>query len=93
MMMSSDRLPFPLDLVLDPEAEGNAVAAFNEAWSALQSEGIVFSRHADEVETRELLARRIAKSARKGERSREKLRDAALFGLTKATIGVSPRFK
>jgi hypothetical protein len=92
-MTSSDRLPFPNDLSLDAEVEGNAVAAFHEAWTTLQSEGIVFSRHADEVETRELLARRIAKSARQGERSREKLRDAALFGLTKATIGVPPRFK
>jgi hypothetical protein len=91
--MTSDKLPFPIDLALDGESEDNAVAAFNEAWSALQSEGIVFSRHADVVETRELLARRIAKSARSGETSREKLRDAALFGLTKATIGVSPRFK
>jgi hypothetical protein len=92
-MTSSDKIPFPTDLALDPESKNNVVAAFNEAWSALQSEGIVFSRYADVVETRELLARRIAKSARSGERSREKLRDAALFGLTKATIGLSPRFK
>lgn len=90
--MTLTKFPFPIDRTLDPEAAGTVVDAFNEAWLQLQSEGIHFSRHADAVETRELLARRIAKTARTGERSRDKLRDAALRGLTKATV-VAPRFK
>ena len=90
--MSTARFPVQMDRNLDAEAADTVVEAFNEAWSALQSQGIVFSRHADVVETRELLARRIVKTARCGERDRNKLRQAALIGLIRSTLPPSPRF-
>lgn len=90
--MSTSRFPLQLDGLLEPEAVRTVEAAFDDAWHHLQAAGIKFARHADIVETRELLAKRIVKSARAGERSSDKLREAALLNLTRETRVPSPRF-
>jgi hypothetical protein len=69
------------DDFFDPEAANILTAAFDSAWQTLRTSGNVLAADYRAASTRELLAKRIIETARRGERDPVRLADDALAHL------------
>jgi len=68
----------------DPEEIRILVAAFDEAWGAVQASGVIFDRKAKADTARAILAKHIIAAAKDGEYDEVRLRDGALGALAQS---------
>jgi hypothetical protein len=82
-------IPFPSIIdasAFDPESVRVMSDAFEDAWQSLQISGTAVQNVQKQDERRSILARRIIKVAKTGERDRHRLRDAALAYLAESIV-------
>jgi hypothetical protein len=76
--------------VFQPEDLVVMVAAFDEAWHRLESSGVRFESDYELQQARNTVGKYIIEEAKKGERDKRRLRDAALL-LAQSTLRKPPR--
>jgi hypothetical protein len=70
--------------VFDPDEVRILVAAFDQAWEAVQASGAIFDTNVKAESARAILAKHIIEAAQQGERDQRRLRDSALLALTQS---------
>jgi hypothetical protein len=78
--------------VFDPETVDILVGAFDDAWKSVQSSGAPFAAQQYTDIVRNILAKQIIDEARKGERNRRQLSQAALLQLSRSNLKGSAPF-
>jgi hypothetical protein len=81
------------DRVFDPETIQILVAAFDEAWQAVQTSGAYFASERQVEKTRLSLAKSIIDDATHGGRDPHELSQAALLKLAQSDLKAAPRRK
>jgi hypothetical protein len=77
--------------VFDPDDIRILIAAFDKAWEAVLTSGVVFDTKAKTDLARAVLARHIIAAAKVGEFDQGRLRDGALASLAQAKLRTAPR--
>ena len=73
-----------------PEEVQILIAAFDDAWSRLQSSHAPFAEEAYASAAREILAKHIIRAAQRGEHDPRQLTDDALFHLARQPLSKKP---
>jgi hypothetical protein len=76
--------------VFDPDEIRILVAAFDEAWEAVQASGVIFDTKAKADTARAILAKHIIAAAKDGGYDQVRLRDGALVALAQSNLPPTP---
>jgi len=73
----------------EPDEVQIFVAAFDDAWEAVQASGVIYPE-ATAKAARAILAKHIIEAAKQGERDHARLRDGALAALARSNLRSGP---